>query len=426
MKHYTDTTHVGNVVVTRIVPLSPDIVRFSLTGKIPNGAERFTQPTLSLYAALLLTKTKHKTKRDIEEYLKRYGISLTVTTGIESLTFTGSVRKEHVTKVASLLTELLFEPVVDQHEFTEKRKLMVEANREAHDNAKRIAHIGFVNTLYDGEPRLTLDTLGEELSHIKRLTVRDVTRLHEDLRESVWYLSIVGDAHAEHGFLPLLHTLEPVARPLERTPISAHPKKRTALYTTVSGKTNIEVQLGNIVNMRSDDPAFVALDFGIDVLGKVGGFSGRLMSTVREKEGLTYGIYAHTNPHHNGDSFHFVIRTFFMAKDYVKGLASTNRELVSIVEKGITEKELVTFKEISRNEFILAHESNMSRLAFYHTNIVRGHTERSIKEFHDNIALLTRKNVNDALKTYIDPNKLVLSAAGPISKEGKPLITQKA
>jgi zinc protease len=426
MKHYTDTTHVGNVAVTRIVPLSPNIVRFSLTGKIPGGAERFTQPTLSLYAALLLTKTKHKTKRDIEEYLKQYGISLTVTTGIESVTFTGSVRKEHVTKLASLLTELLFEPIVAHQEFVEKQKLMVEANREAHDNAKRIAHIAFVNTLYDGEPRLTLDTLGEELTHIKKLKEADVVRLHKDLPMSIWYLSIVGDTQAEHGFMSLLRALEPVSRPLSRTPILMSPKKNTTLYTTVPGKTNIEVQLGNVIAMRSDDPAFVPLDFGIDVLGKVGGFSGRLMSTVREKEGLTYGIYAHTNPHHLGDSFHFVIRTFFMAKDYVKGLASTKRELISIVENGITEKELVTFKEISKNEFILAHESNMSRLTLYHTSIVRGHTEQSLREFQERIERLTRKEVNRALRENIHPDKLVLSAAGPISKEGKPLTTEKA
>jgi zinc protease len=423
---YTLTTQVGNVTVTRITPLTPAIVRFSLTAKIQNGATRFTQSTLSLYSALLFTKTKRKSKLALEEYQRKYGITLEVTTGIESITFTGSVRREHVNAITALVKELVFEPLVDAKEFVAKKKLALEANREAHDNAKRAAQTAFVNALYPHEPRLILDTLTVEKKHIGALTEAHIRALHTALPKAVWFLSIVGDTEAEYGFLPLARALAKSAGADERSPITAFPAPASAHYTTVHGKTNIEVQMGNVGTIRNDDPSFVAFDFGIDVLGKLGGFSGRLMSTVREKEGLTYGIYALIHSHHRGDSFHFVVRTFFMAKDYEKGIAAIKRELTAIVEKGITEQELAVFKEINRNEYILAHESNATRLTLYHSLTVRGQSEAHYREFEEQIAKLTRKEVNDALRKNIDLKNLVLSAAGPILKDGTPILTQKA
>ncbi len=423
IKASTLTTHIGNVSVTRIVPLAPEIVRFAITAKIPDGAKHFTQPALRMYAALILTRTKKKSKRAIEEYINQYGITLEVTPGIESITFTGSVRKEHVPAVSKLLLELIFDPVIESTEFVQKKKLAKEANREAHDDAKRAAHTAFVNTLYAHEPRLVIDTLKDELVHITALTETSVQKIHTALKSAVWFVSIVGDTHAEYGFLPFVKALSQEAMPDVRVPIIATPVAARSHFTPIHSKTNIEVQMGNVGIVRSDDPTFIAFDFGIDVLGKVGGFSGRLMSTVREKEGLTYGIYAHTHPHHRGDSFHFVIRTFFMAKDYEKGIASINRELTAIVEKGITEKELNVFKEINKNEFILGHESNATRLSLYHSLIVRGHSEAYLYEYQEQVQGLTRKMVNTALTKNIDLSNLVLSAAGPISKEGKPHIT---
>lgn len=425
MTDYTLTTHIGNISVTRVIPLSADIVRFSLTAKIQNGTKTFTQSALALYASLLFTKTKRKSKLAIEEYERQYGIDIAVTSGIESVTFTGNVRKIHVEKLTKLLGELIFEPVVLVAEFAQKKKLAIEANREAHDDAKRIAHVTLINALYTHEPRLTLETLQTELIHTKQATSAVIENIHKALRTSAWYMTIVGDTTAEYAFLPFIELLARQADVAERVAISASPLQNASHFTTVPSKTNIEVQIGNVGVVRNDDPTFAALDFGIDVLGKVGGFSGRLMSTVREKEGLTYGIYAHTNPHHRGDAFHFVIRTFFMAKDYEKGIQSIYRELHAIVEKGITDKELTIFKEILKNQYVLAHESNKTRLMLYHSLIVRGHNEALYRSYQEAISLLTKKQVHEALRANIDPANLVISAAGLISKEGKPLITPK-
>lgn len=421
MKTYTEKESIGNVTFTRIAPLSPEIVRFALTARIPRE-HTVNESTLALYELLLLTGTIHFTKERLEEYLKENGIELAVSSGIRTITITGSVRRSKVSALTKLLSELLFSPRVLQNEFTLKRTLALEKNREEHDNARRIAHTAFMHALYPNEPRMLPQTLTKERNELMKITSEKVRAFEKILPECVWYLSVVGD----RTVVPEFHRLSKLlARSATRNvfePLVGEPSKGGALYSPVKGKTNIEVFLGNICDIRNDDPDFIPLDFGIDVLGKVGGFSGRLMSTVREKEGLTYGIYAHTANHQRGNRFHFVIRTFFMAKDYERGIASTRRELKKIVSEGITHGELTTFKEILQNGELLAHESNETRLNLYHGLTTLGYTEALRKTELERMRSLTVKEVNAALRANIDPESLVISAAGPVSKEGTPLI----
>jgi zinc protease len=198
--------------------------------------------------------------------------------------------------------------------------------------------------------------------------------------------------------------------------------KEASEFITVPGKTNVEVRMGNVIPITPLHVEYAALDFGIDVLGKVGGFSGRLMSTVREKAGLTYGIYATTVDTNPQSTIHWNVYTFLAAKDLAKGLSATRNEIKRIVRKGITSKELSTFKDILRNQYLIAHESNMRRLSTYHTLSVLGYSETILIERVARMQKLTLPEVNKALIKYIDPHNLVTSGAGPVSSEGKGIL----
>jgi zinc protease len=420
---YTHETEIGSVLFTTVVPLSTEIVYFSLTVRIPDALTTFTQTDLSLYADLLLTKTQRKSKEALETYIKRYGIALAVHAQRTTITYTGSVRALHSSQVVALLKELLFEAVVDDAEFAKKQTLALELNREEYDNAKRIVQTLFTNALYPNIPQYRQDTLKEEYTRIEKARATHIAKLHKAILLGTWYVTITGDTKTTETFLPLVKHLAKTATPYIHVPVMALPPASIHHFQTVKSKTNIEVLIGNVVPIPNGDPRFVAFDFGIDVLGKTGGFFGRLMSTVREKEGLTYGIYASTNSHYRGDLFHWNIRTFFMAKDYTKGIASTLRELTLLCDKGITTHELTVFKDALHTEYILAHESNKSRLHLYHDLKRRGYNEHLLKAYHERVALLTRGEVHKVLRDYLDPKNLVLCAAGPIDREGTPIIT---
>ncbi len=398
---YTTESHTGHFHHVRVEPLDPSIVRFALTAELGGFPSDITDELLSIYASIALTKTKTKDKEAIEAYLKRYGIHLQVTASRAKLSFSGSVRKENVINVIKLLKEIILTPVIDTAEFERKKKLALEDNRESRDDAKRIAAIAFSNLLYDRDSIMRETLLDEELASIKKVTKGRIESLVSKFLASEWYFTIVGDEETAKEFKGLLKTLKGKATGTTYTVAETHFRDAQSTFVTIPGKTNVEIRIGNVVPITPDHPDAIPLEFGLTVLGLTGGFSGRLMSTVREKEGLTYGIYARLVERNRKSTAHWNIFTFFTAKDLKKGLEATLRELCLIVQKGITEKELLTFKEILLNQRNLAHESNATRLSYYHGMSLMGYTSADETVMNERLKKLTAAEVNAALQGQV-------------------------
>ena len=412
----------GPVHVARVTPLTHDVVRLSLSIVIPDVPHTWNRTIINFYADLLLTGTAKRSKADIETYLKKYGITLSVRGEGDTITFSVVAERAQFGKALTLLTELITEPRFDRTEFKLRKQMLLEENREAHDNAKRIAEINFVNTLYPAESYFRAPTLTEEHTHITAVTPARLTKLHEATRTGEWYLTLVGSEHELRALSTLIRTLERTARAVP--PPDSHTLLASAqgIYTTVPGKTNVEVRIGNILPITGNDDDYIPFSFGLKVLGKVGGFAGRLMSVVREKEGLTYGIYARTANLTNENSGHWNVFTFFTANDLARGIESTIREITSIVREGITEDELVRFKAIIHNQERIVHGSDAGRLSFYHNMLLNHETPARVQSDMERTATLTTTNVHAALQKYIDPNQLVIAGAGPVTKDGKGIV----
>lgn len=416
---YTTTTNTDKVHVTRVAPLDPQIVRLALTVRIPDFKKVHAESTLSLYAALAMTGTAQKSKHALLTYLRKHGITFEVQAGCGTLQYNVSVRKANMSFVTALLTEIIFAPKLFKDDFNAKKQLLLEDNRESRDNAKKIAGITFNNMLYPDDSPLHEQTLEVALAEIKKLSLKSLSALHHAIPHGEWFVTLVSDSSVAALLTPLITKLDTVGAPVLHANTERPILSSCNSFITVPGKTNVEIRMGNTIPISPFHEDFVALDFGIDVLGKVGGFSGRLMSTVREKEGLTYGIYATTVENDPLSTIHYTIYTFFAAKDLEKGLIATKREIARLVEKGITSRELIVFKDILMNQYLIAHESNLRRLALYHALNVHGYSEEFLLDRIEKMQALTTRSVNAAVRTYIDPTRLIVSGAGPVTTTGE-------
>jgi zinc protease len=420
---YTHSEHSTALHFVRINPLNAAIVRFGLTIRVHGYRKEISEEMLSLYAALLLTGTAKKSKADIEAYLKRYGIQLSISSGAGSISFTGSVRKERVKEMLQLVREILTSPKIETLEFTRKKKLALEDNRESRDDAKLAARIAFSNMLYDKESVRRELTLDEARISLNAIILKHLAKVGSALLAGEWFLSVVCDADSASLFKAFTRIQSKTAHPVVRVVAETRTLHENSVFLTIPGKSNVELRIGNIIPITPDHPDYLALEFGMSVLGHVGGFSGRLMSTVREKEGLTYGIYASIVDAERSNTVHWNIFTFFTGKDLAKGVQATRRELTKIVQKGITKEELDTFKEILSNQKILLHESNSTRLKYYHRLSLTGYTEDDAHAMYEKLAILTREEVGEALKKHIDPKNLIIAGAGPVTQDGKGITT---
>ena len=201
------------------------------------------------------------------------------------------------------------------------------------------------------------------------------------------------------------------------------PSQQKILLSNIPSKQNIEFAIGTSLPMTLHHPDYLPFVFGLNVLGKWGGFNGRLMSTVREKEGLTYGIYAKTEGVSGTEQGHYRIMTFFAPEKAVQGLTSTIREIKKIQKTGITPKEYQRFQVILQTQETLLHDSLQRSIDHFHGYLCADFSIEEMHAYQEKLRTVSKNEINHALKTYLHPEALTISGAGPVQKVRKDLLS---
>lgn len=252
----------------------------------------------------------------------------------------------------------------------------------------------------------------ERIAALKKLGVVDIKKFHDKYFGADYAtMVVVGDVQPE-----------PIQTDVKKSfadwkggqPLPAAPKAKTIkdsedLTVSIPGKESVSVIMGEPTGLRYADPDYLPLSVATNVLGR--GFTGRLLSTVRDTEGLTYGIGADLVGSGQLEQA-WVINATFAPTLLKQGLASTNRELSKWHRDGITEAELDYRKSAlaGSHRVSLATSAGMAEVIL---NTVRRGLELSwIDEYPKKVAALSLKQVNGTIKRYVDPEKLVIVRAG--------------
>jgi zinc protease len=408
------TIHIEHIDATLLLPQTSEVTRFKATVPVYGQDNRMLAP---LYAELLERGTKSKTRKEFAEALETLGAQLSVTADRFGITFEGCALSLTFPRYLQLVTEMLREPIFPEKEIAQVHTQYLQALDDERDDARILAYNAFTQVLYKKEHPYCRPSAAARRTFLRSITRETYLDFHKKLFNEKMILSISGSKSIQKELLDLFVSLiktkdtGPHIAPI--TPLH----EGTATYQSVPSKANVELYIGNTLPLTAADVAFLPFQFGLAILGKWGGFSGRLMSTVREKEGLTYTIYGRTEGVTKTQPGMWYIFTFFTPADLTKGITATKREIELIAKHGVTEKEMTRFKELLRNQFILAHESDAKALALYHDALSAGITVTEIASQYDAMQSLQRKDVNKTLAQYLQADTLVISGAGPLSPE---------
>jgi len=407
---HTYTTHNGLTTFTLLSP-GNEVVRLFLTIALPLEGKD------SLFVAFLgdmLERGSTRFNKDVyEEKLEFLGAQVNIQGAGTHVHISLTSRAVVLKEVLALLVSALKEPLFTEEEIAKVIKEYAQNMREEKDNSRALSQGLFARKLYTEKEEGYIPSIEIRERQLKKIDAVFLAKLHEMLFVSPWVVSVAGDEGALTQAVTSLSVLHKGAEGKvlpDRLPTLIPAQKE---FLVVPEKQNIEFFFGNRLPLTLSDEAFLAFSFGLDVLGKRGGFSGRLMSIVREKEGLTYSIYAWILGATARTAGHWQIATFFTPKDAPQGIASTMREIRLIAEKGVTDMDVKRYKELLSNQFRLAHESVSSTLSLYHNALVAGRTPDEVAEYPARIARLTKKAVNEALRTYLKPEAVVITGAGP-------------
>jgi zinc protease len=362
-------------------------------------------------------------KYDRAQFLDALNIlGATVTAGISDGVLTMYVKcAASVTgKVLPLVETMLREPHFDKKELTRIKQTVTNLLKESKENTRAIAHEQLRNSLYGTEDRRY--SFGEDalIAAIKDITTRDLHKLHAHIMGLAWTCSATSNKDTLARMEKSLKTLK-TKLPSTTTEYGIHqqkPPQPTVVLKNVPSKQNIDFAIGAPVPITLHHPDHLPLVFALAVLG-IGGFQSRLMSTVREKEGLTYGIFATADTFLNEEQGYWRINTFFAPDKAVQGLTSTFREVKKLYEHGITKTELETFRTNLTTKQILVGDSTAKLLNDLHGYHLQHFSLEEMREHRKRLLLVTQDEVNAAIKYYLNPAHLTISGAGPVAKVSK-------
>ncbi len=185
------------------------------------------------------------------------------------------------------------------------------------------------------------------------------------------------------------------------------PKAGTRHIEFPSSQTHLMLaELG----IERNDPDWPALYLGNQILGG-GGFGTRLMEEVREKRGLTYGVYSGFTGMQARGPFLITLQTRAELSENTLGLV--RKILADYLAQGPTQKELDDAKRETAGSFPLSTASNadivgqLGAIGFYDLPLTY------LEDFMAKVQALSVADVKAAMSRHLDPDALVIVTAGP-------------
>jgi zinc protease len=400
-----------------------DVITFK--GSLAAG-DAFSPESNSMIADLTgLMLDKGTTKNDkftLAQKLEGLGATLRVSVSSHTLNFSGKCLKKDLPAVINLVAEQLRMPAFTPAELEKLKKQRTGTFRQSMDDPSERAANTLSQLLFPkGHPNYQVP-FEQAIEDINKITVEDIKAFYNKYYGPKSMIIVAaGDIDVnefknavEISFKGWTGGVDyPEYKGLFKTPEAA------TKYVTMPGKTSAILEIGIATNLKRVDKDFYPLMFGIDVFGG-GSFMARLMSIVRDDEGLTYGIYSWLSNDIFTDG-QWNIEGTFAPELLSKGNQSTIRELKRWVKEGITEGELKNTKARLIGEYKVQLATTNGLVTQLLGFVQRGLDVSFIDKYPDVIDALTLEQVNNAVKKYIDPDKVTIVVAGSVDDKGESL-----
>ncbi|QAA82045.1 insulinase family protein [Aequorivita sp. H23M31] len=376
-------------------------------------------PTLT--TAMLSKGTTKNDKIQFSQKLEKLGVDIYVSSDHDNVTISFQCLSKDLDTVVSLLAEELRYPLFDQKEFDLLKTQFIGNMQNGLSDPGTRGKIALSQALYPaGHPNYS-KSIEDVIADIKNAKLEDLKAFHQKFfGPADMHLVAVGDVNDKDLYKAIDKSFENWKGGVKRTLKKYEVQKgdtRTQIVT-IPEKPSAELYIGQYTGIQRMDKDYLPFYVGNSILG--GGFSGRLMLTVRDEQGLTYGIYSR----HDGQTYtggYWLINASFAPELFAKGKKATLVELEKWYKNGITAEELKDKKSnlIGSFKIGLATTSGMARNIL--SVVERGEDPDYINQYPKDLEAITVDQVNAAIKKYLDLDKLIIIESGSLDQNGEPL-----
>ncbi len=402
----------GITVLARSNFNSPSI---SIGGYLPAGAIFESDEKLGLadfVAACLMRGTQTHSFDAIYNELESVGASMGFDSGVHNTSFGGRSLVEDLPLLLGLLSETMRTPTFPKAEVEKLRAQLLTGLAMRAQDTSDMAAMAFDRMLFDGHPYSRPgDGFVETIQSITRKDMQEFHRLHFGPRGMV--IAIVGAIDPKKAVDAVSRFLGGWQVPgqvrAKEMPPHKPVKKTIRHHHTLAGKSQSDLVIG-MVGPQRNSPEYMPASLGNSVLGQFG-MMGRIGEVVREKSGLAY--YASSSMGAGIGPGSWEVNAGVNPKNLKKAIDLIEKELHRFVKDGVTKKELSDSQANFIGRLPLSLESNGGVVSAL-LSIER--YELGLDYYHryaDMVRNVTRGDVLETARKFIDPDRLVISTAGP-------------
>jgi zinc protease len=399
--------------------------RASLTlrfGSLETLQNRATAADLT--ADMLMRGTRTFSRQQIKDSLDRLKSRVSVSSTPSQVAIDIESTRPNLAPTLQLVGSVLKEPAFDAKEFDELKRQDLAGLEEQKSDPEALAFGGFSRYLspWPKEDPRHVPTVEESIADYTGATVDDAKRYYAEFYgASDGTMAVVGDfdprevtelATTLFGAWKSPQTFKRLESPYQDRP-------PTTMTIETPDKANAWLIEGLNTRLRDDDPDYPALLLANEILG--GGFlNSRLAVRIRQKDGMSYGVGSVINVSSVDSSGRFIGYAIYAPENVGKVEAGFREEIDRARKDGFTPDEvnkaragMLQTRQVDRSQ-----DQVLARMLS--SDLYLGRTMAFDSALEQKLLALKPAQVNEALRKYVDPARIVVVKAGDFSKQAPP------
>lgn len=367
----------------------------------------------NLVASLLDEGTTTRSATQIADQIDFVGGSLDTRAEEDFTTVSVRVLTKDTNLGFDLLTDILLRPTFPEQEVERVRTLIRGEIVSQKDDPSLVAAKAFHQLVFEGHP-YRWPVIGTEET-VAGITRDDIQRFHvQEYLPNQTILSIVGDITVKDArrLVSKYFGAWKHGTPTPRSSSRATPIEKPVTRLIDRDLTQTTIMLGHLGISRTN-PDFYAVSVMNYILG-AGGFSSRMMDSIRDKQGLAYGV--RTSFETNIMPGAFIVSLQTRNESANQALAAVLSELKRIRESSITDQELADAKAYLIGSFPLRLDTAqklaqaLSLVEFFGLGL------DYFTQYPRLIERVTKEEVFRVAQQYLHPDRYALVLVGNLEK----------
>jgi zinc protease len=375
---------------------------------------------VSIYGQVWRTGgTSRRSGDDLDDFLEARGARVETGGGLNSTTISFNTLKESFDEVFQVFSELLRDPAFRDDKIVLARNQINTSIARRNDNPAGIAAREARKLGYGAESPYARVPEYATVSAVNR---DDLVKWHRgSVHPNNILLGIVGDFDMKQmeALLRRSFAAWPRGPAAAKAEIPIRPAEPGIYFVQKDDVNQSNIRMVHL-GTRRDNPDFHALEVMNEVFG--GGFSGRLLSNIRSRQGLAYSVGGGVGANFDHAGL-FQVSMGTASEQTAAAIEALYREIEDLHRNPPTAEELARAKESILNSFIFRYDSRDKVLSEKMLYEFYGYPADFMEKYRARIERVTAADVERVARKYVHRDRIALLVVGKAEDFDKPLST---